>query len=166
MDNLSIAELLTMHSNVLNELQKRGVLRSKNNPTGDYGEWLVSNALGLTLAGNSEKGYDAIDGLGLRYQIKCRRITPSNPSTQLSVIRNLAGAHFDYLIAVIFDEHWMVVSAVKVVHAAIAKLGTYREHVNGHVMHVRPSILAAPGVEDISPAFEAKGWAAPPQIDL
>lgn len=154
---MTIAELLATHSKVLDELGKRGVLRSKNNPTGDYGEWLVSKAMELTLAGNSAKGYDATDKQGLRYQIKCRRVTPSNPSTQLSVIRNLGEANFDFLLAVIFDENWEVTRAVKIAHSAIAKLATYRDHVNGHVMYVRPSILTEPGIEDVSSLLRTNG---------
>lgn len=46
---LTVAELLTTHSAVLDELRHRNVIRSKNNPTGDYAEWLVSTMLGLTL---------------------------------------------------------------------------------------------------------------------
>ena len=148
--SLSIAELLTTHSAILSELEQRGVLRSKNNPTGDYGEWLVSNALGFKLAGNSAKGYDATDELGLKYQIKCRRVTPSNSSTQLSVIRNLECGDFDFLIAVIFDERWEVMRAAKIPHSSIQKIASYREHVNGHVMHLRPSVFAEAVVENIA----------------
>ena len=73
---LTIAELLATHSAVLDELRHRNVIRSKNNPTGDYAEWLVSTKLGLTLETNSVKGFDATDLHGLRYQIKGRRATP------------------------------------------------------------------------------------------
>ena len=109
-----------------------------------------SIALRLKLAGNSAKGYDATDELGLKYQIKCRRVTPSNPSTQLSVIRNLECEDFDFLIAVIFDEHWEVMRAAKIPHSSIQKVATYREHVNGHVMHLRPSIFTEAVVENIA----------------
>lgn len=85
----STADILQLYAHALEELRRREVLRSSNNPSGDYGELLFSRAFGWQLQNNSSSGYDAIDGDGIRYQIKCRRITPHNPSRQLSYIRNL-----------------------------------------------------------------------------
>jgi hypothetical protein len=147
---LTLSELLTTHVNVLDELRRRKVVRSKNNPTGDYAEWLASTKLGLRLETNSAKGYDATDSEGLRYQIKGRRVTPDNPSTQLGVIRNLDGHDFDVLIALVFDASWHVRSAAKIPHEAVMRLAIFRKHVNGHVMHLRPSVFNDPSVEDIS----------------
>jgi hypothetical protein len=145
----SIAELFTTHSMVMNELRDRKVIRTENNPTGDYAEWLVSTKLKLTLAPNSARGYDAIDSKGKKYQIKGRRISPRNTSTQLGVIRNLDEKDFDFLIAVIFEENWEVKEAVKIPHASIGLLSTYGEHQNGHIMHLRKGIFNNVGVEDI-----------------
>jgi hypothetical protein len=147
---LTLPDLLAAHSAVLDELRRRKVVRSKNNPTGDYAEWLVSTKLGLRLETNSAKGYDATDSQGLRYQIKGRRVTPGNPSTQLGVIRNLDGHDFDVLIAVVLDASWHVRSAARIPHEVILRLATFRKHVNGHVLHLRPSVFSEPGVEDIS----------------
>lgn len=146
----TISELLSLHGAVLDELKSRGVVRSKNNPTGDYAEWLVSARLGLALETNSAKGFDATDSQGLRYQIKGRRVTPDNPSTQLGVIRNLDGRDFDFLVAVVFDRDWTVLRAAKIPHGVVGTLASFRPHVNGHVMHLRPTILDVQGVEDIS----------------
>jgi len=147
---LTIAELLATHSSVLDELRHRNVIRSKNNPTGDYAEWLVSTKLGLALETNSAKGFDASDSQGLRYQIKARRVTPENRSTQLGVIRNLEGKDFDFLIAIIFDADWHVRYAAKIPHQAISLLATYRPHINGHTIHLRSAVLDNPSVENIS----------------
>jgi hypothetical protein len=151
----SISELLSIHSGVLEELRDRSVVRSMNNPTGDYTEWLVSSKLGLVLEGNSSKGFDATDPQGRRYQIKGRKISPDNQSTQLGVIRNLAANDFDFLVAVVFDVTWQVVRAAKITHQAVAKIATFREHVNGHIMHLRPTVFEIPGVEDISSALRS-----------
>ncbi|WP_232427189.1 hypothetical protein [Burkholderia ubonensis] len=150
LSGLSIADLLATHSFVIEELQRRGVLRTGNNPTGDYAEWLVSSKLGLELAGKSSKGYDAIDTQKVRYEIKARRVTPDNPSTQMSPIRDLAGAHFDFLIAVVFDNSWKVIAAAKIPHSIIPAVASFRQHVNGHVMHLRPSLFAVVGVVDVT----------------
>lgn len=147
---LTVSELLATHSTVLDELRRKEVIRSKNNPTGDYAEWLVSKSLGLTLETNSAKGFDAKDPSGVRYQIKGRRITPENSSRQLGVIRNLHGNDFDILVAVVFDKDWQVECAAKIPHHAIERLSAFRPHVNGHVMHLRASVLEDSSVENIT----------------
>lgn len=96
--------LLCLFGSILDDLQSRGIVRTSNNPVSDYTEWLVSTRLKLELAGNSEKGFDATDDEGVRYEIKARRITPDNPSRQPSAIRDLKGNHFDSLVAVVYDK--------------------------------------------------------------
>ena len=158
---MTVADLLATHSAAMNELRARGVLRTQNSPTGDYTEWLVSRHLELSLEGNSSKGFDARGSNGLRYQIKGRRVTRSNPSTQLGVIRDMVGVNFDFLIAVLFDEDWTVLRAVKVPHGAVYGMSCFRARVNGHVMHLRSSILLHEFVEDITVALRATASTPP-----
>lgn len=146
----SLLQLLTQHSAILGELRRRGVCRSANNPTGDYAEWLVSQSLALTLADKSVKGYDALDASGVRYQIKARRRDPDSRGDHLSAIRELDAKSFDVLIAVMFNGDWSVKFAAKIPHAMIVDLATYKSHVNGHVLQLKPALLARPGVEDIT----------------
>ncbi len=145
----SVTALLTAQSAILDELKDRKILRSRNNPTGDYAEWLVSSRLGLQLETNSAKGFDAQLG-GVRYQIKGRRRTSDNRSTQLGVIRNLDENDFDLLAAVVFDQDWSVAFAALIPHAVVGEIAAYRKHVHGHVMHLRPSLLSRPEVQDIT----------------
>lgn len=147
---LTIVQLLAAHSAVIDELRRRGIVRSKNNPTGDYTEWLVAEKLGLTLERKSSKGFDAADANGVRYQIKGRRITPDNPSVQLSAIRGLGNNGFDFLIGVIFDANWNILYAAKIPHGLVTNLAAFRSHVNGHVMHLRRTIFTNPLAEDIT----------------
>jgi hypothetical protein len=63
---LSITELPSAHCAVLDELRKRDIIRSKNNPTGDYAEWLASTKLGPRLEKKSAKGWDATGRQGGR----------------------------------------------------------------------------------------------------
>lgn len=148
--DFTVAELLATHSAVLDELRRREVVRSKNNPTGDYAEWLVSTRLKLTLEKNSAKGFDAVGIDGTRFQIKGRRMTPDNTSTQLGVIRNLEGKDFDFLVGVVFDKDWQVLRAAKIPHQAVVGLASFRPRINGHIMHLRPAVFADATVEDIS----------------
>lgn len=153
MQQMNVMDLLRLHSEILTELKDRGVVRSKNNPTGDYAEWLAAKTLGLTLEDNSAKGFDATDGKGNRYQIKGRRITDDNPSTQLGVIRNLNDQEFDFLIAVILNPDWTILRVAQIPYEQIESLASFRAHQNGHVMHLRPTVFNCPGVLDLTKAF-------------
>lgn len=150
MEVCSVLDLLKLHSAVLDELKRRQIVRTGNNPTGDYTEWLVAQRLGLTLNGNSGKGYDAMDAAGMRYQIKGRRLSSDTAPGQLGTIRDLEHKEFDFLIAVVFRPDWQIKCAIKIPHQTVTELADYRKHVNGHVLYVRPSLLAHPTVADVT----------------
>jgi hypothetical protein len=157
--------LLAEHSAVLEKLRELNVVRSKNNPTGDYAEWLVSECLNLVLEKNSSKGYDATGRVdGLHYQIKGRRITSDNKSTQLGVIRNLDESDFDFLIAVIFKPDWEIAYAAKIPRHVVCKLkGNYRQHVNGFILRLPRTIFEKdPNIENITDQLRNQG--NPPAI--
>lgn len=151
MDFLSLSEieLLRLQSSVTNELLQRGVVRTQNNPLGDYTEWLVSKALDLELQSNSKAGYDGIDSNGVRYQIKGRRVTKKNNSRQLSAIRKYEENDFEVLVAVIYDENFNVIEAVHFPHEVVADYATYRPHVNAHILILKGPILHDPRVTSI-----------------
>ncbi len=149
LSSLQTKDLLRLQSEVIAELRTRGILRTMNNPVGDYAEWLVASALGFKLANNSSAGHDAESEDGKKIQIKARRVSPANKSRQLGVIRNLDKGDFDELIAVIFSESYEVVEAVSIPHAVISEYSTYRPHVNGHVLNLRGKLLSDGRVRDI-----------------
>lgn len=63
LSGLSTIELMQLNQETLAELERRNVIRTRNNPVSEYTEWLVSNRMGMVLAPASTKGYDAtIDG--------------------------------------------------------------------------------------------------------
>lgn len=152
-ESCSPADLLCAYAVIVEELRDRGLCRTKNNPVAGYCEWLVSTRLGLSLRDNSSTGYDATDPADTKYEIKARRVTPSNPSLQLSVIRGLELRHFDYLVGVIFEADFSIRYAAKLPHAVVVEHATYRKHVNGHVLHLRKSLFSCPGVEDVTRAL-------------
>ncbi|WP_286339103.1 hypothetical protein [Ferrimonas sp. YFM] len=136
-----IKKLLKLQSTVIEELKRRKVVRTKNNPVGDYAEWLVAKNLGLELAKNSSAGHDGVDSDGTKIQIKGRRITSDNHSRQLGAIRRYADKDFDQLIAVIFDEDYEVIDAVQIPHEVVGEYASYRAHVNAHILHLRGPLL-------------------------
>lgn len=150
LERMSVIELLRAHSEILDELKSKKIVRTKNNPVGGYTEWLVSNKLKLKLEPNSKKGYDATDGKGIKYEIKGRRVTSDNPSKQLSVIRNLKKKHFKYLIGVVFDENYNIMYAAKIPYDVVEAVSSYSKSQKGYVMHLRPSIFRDKRVKDIT----------------
>jgi uncharacterized protein DUF6998 len=147
--SLSVIELLQLHSAILDDLKCRKIVRTRNNPVGDYTEWLVAKGLGLELAENSSAGFDATDSEGVKIQIKGRRISSENKSRQLGAIRKLDAKDFDHLAAVIFDNNYQIIDAILIPHKVIYDYANYSEHQNAHVLHLKGSILNDPRVEDI-----------------
>jgi hypothetical protein len=152
-NNASVRELLATYAKVMDQLRKREVVQTSNNPVADYSEYLVARALKLEPQARSNKGCDAIDkSSGKRYEIKGRRVTSENRSRQLSVIRELDSCQFDFLVGVLFNENFEVTSAHSIPYEVVkGAAGERRAYVNGWIIHLRPSLLERPGVKNITP---------------
>ena len=152
---LTVPELLLLHTQIGEELRTRGVLRSANNPTGDLSEYLFCKAFQWKQAGNSHANVDAVGADGTRYQIKGRRITRYNSSRQLSAIRDLDGAHFDFIAGVLFNEDYTVMKAALIPHAIALERATFVERTNSHKFLLRDDVWNAPGVRDVTTELRA-----------
>ena len=139
-------QLLGQSTSILRELITRNVLRTANSPTGDYGEWLISTALGLKLSKVCTKGYDAIDNEEKQIQIKSLRVPYGGReedvySLQLSAIRSLD--EFDFLICVVFSYYYEYIRLViKVPCDELRSIVDAREqqkngYTNSYIFHVR-----------------------------
>jgi len=148
--DFSPKELLQLTGKILDELSAREIVRTSNNPVSGYTEWLVSNRLGLTLCGNSEKGYDSTDKAGVKYEIKARRVTPTNKSRQLSAIRDIDGEHFNFLIAVVYNKDFEVILAVKIPRSVVVAKSSYVKSTNSFKLMAEDGLKDEPGVEDIA----------------
>lgn len=155
LSQLTPAQLLALHARLCDELRARGVSRSSNNPTGDLAEYLFCRAFGWTQAGNSHANVGAIGSDGTRYQIKGLRLTRHSKSRQLSAIRDLAGAHFDYLAGVLFNEGYTVMRAALIPHAVATDKATFVEHTNSHKFMLRDDVWTTSGVRDVSAALKS-----------
>lgn len=142
-----IKKLLQTHGDVIEKLVSLGAVKTRNNPIGDYTEWLVRRRMGLTEAPSNQKGFDATDNNGKRYQIKGRR--EEGTSVQFSPVRDLKKRHFDFLIAVAFNNDYSIRFAVMIPHGIVEKFAKYRQNVNGHVPAFRDEHAKQPGVTDI-----------------
>jgi hypothetical protein len=148
--DLTVPELLVLHTQIGDELRKRGILRTANNPTGDLSEYLFCKAFGWNQAGNSHANVDAIGADGTRYQIKGRCITRFNTSRQLSAIRDLPGGHFDFIAGALLNEDYTVMRAALIPHAVALERGTFVERTNSHRFLLRDDVWSASGVRDVT----------------
>ena len=126
LSSLSVEELVQLispSSEVIKELKKRGVLRTKN-IVGELGEYYaikfynkldkkiynINKKLpNLTLAGETTKNVDALSRDGKIYSIKC--VSSPNGTTGSFWDPDSINANkktFDYLIIVILDEQYQV----------------------------------------------------------
>ena len=141
------SELLSLYADILAELRRQGILRTGNNPAGDWAEFLFREAFGWKLAPNSEKGFDATDSTGIRYQIKSRRIYLRNTSRELSAIKSLND--FDVLAGVLFDERYRVIRAAMVPVSVVEGLAKPDDK-KGYRFFLRDDVWKHPNVEDVT----------------
>lgn len=145
----TVLDLLVDYSRIIIELCDRGVLRSVNNPVADYAEYLASKALGLTRASLSTKGHDAIDENGKRYEIKSRRLTRKSKPTRFSAIRKLEEDHFDFLIAILFNENFTVNKAAIFPKDFVIKKSFWQKHVNAYILPIDNELWNSESGKDI-----------------
>lgn len=75
---------------------------------GDIGEYYACNQLKLTICMNqNEKGFDAVDDVGKKYEIKTRRIYESSRRvSDRRRLNNLAGKSADFVVVVALDREF------------------------------------------------------------
>lgn len=152
-EDLSVFDLIRIHRQALYELRNRGVIRTLNQPQGEWAETLVKVAYGGQLAPMSEKGYDVMTPDGTRLQVKARALDyPKIGSNITSVFRS---REFDAMVVVLLHR-----SDLRVAKAAELSLETvcanarYRKHVNGWVL-VPNEALMSQGIDKTEELREA-----------
>jgi len=149
---MTTSQLLRAYGAVLAELRERGTIRSENSPVGDYAEYLASRAMGLTLVHKSSVGYDGVDELGVRYQVKARRITSWNRSRQLSAIRGMEKPvdPFDFLLGILFDADFGVARAALIPISVVRARASRQEYVNAWRLLLTDRVWELPDVVDVT----------------
>lgn len=142
--------LLRLYAETIEELRRRKLVRSSNNPVADYAEKIAAHALGLRLISQSGAGHDGEDDAGNRYQIKGRRVTPHSTSRQLSCMRNLDAKPFDHLVGIVFDAEFRIFRACVIPFDVVQARARFQKHVNGHLLHLRDEIWNVPTVRDVT----------------
>jgi len=155
LSGLTNLELLNLHAQALEELRRRGLIRSSNNPVGDYAEYLFCKAFGWRQADNSAKDADAVGCDGVRYQIKGRRLTKRNMSRQLGALRRLPEKNFDILAGVLFNEDFSIRRAALAPHAVVEDRATYVDATKSWRMMLTEDVWTCQGVTDVTAALIA-----------
>jgi len=155
---LAPRELLRLHAQVSEQLRERAIVRSSNNPAGDFAEYLFCRAFGWSPARNSNKSSDALCSDGKLYQIKSRRPTRHNPSRQLSAIRELDKGGFDFLAGVIFAEDYTVARAAIIPHNMVLANSAFVERTNSWRFVLRDSVWDWPSVVDVTEKLSAVSY--------
>jgi len=149
--DLTPPELLVMHAALSEELRRRGVTRSSNNPVGDLAECLFCRAFKWKQARNSMRDADATDpATNMRYQIKGRRLTTHNKSRQLGALRDLPAQRFHFLAAVLFREDYQVFKAALIPHSRVMELAKPVQRTNSWRFILRDTVWSVPDVRDVT----------------
>lgn len=152
LQRLTPNQLLVLSSDAVQELRRRGLVRSSNNPIGDYAEYLFCKAFGWKLSGKSERHADATGDDGTRYQIKARRLGGAG-DRQLSALRSLPNGNFDSLAAVLFASNFGIARAALIPHAMVLSNATHQAHTNSWLFILRDEVWTWRGVEDVTSAL-------------
>lgn len=88
----------------------------------------------------------------MRYQVKSRweRGAVSAQSRELNVIINYDENQFDYIIVVIFDEHFSVKEAYMLPHDTVKHYARYNKHQNGYILIAKSEVLTDKETKNIT----------------
>jgi hypothetical protein len=127
---LTVRQLLASYIAVLNELLRRGLVRTRNPPLGDL------RAYGGELAPNSEKSYDLRRPDGHRVQVKARVVDPLDKRSQaFSAFRSW---DFEEALFLLFDAaSYDLIWARELTRAETVNIGRRVEHTNSSAVAVR-----------------------------
>ncbi len=146
LNRMTEPDLLQAYTAVLDELRARDIVRSTNNPVGDYGEALFCEAFKWRRADKSVKGYDAIGRGGIHYEVKSRRLTPHNMSRRMGALRSFTS--FEFLAGVLFNADFTVYRAALIPAKIVERYSQRVAHTNSWAFHLRDIVWTEPGVKD------------------
>lgn len=120
--SLSAHDLITLQTQVLDELATRAIVLNPSQPVGDYAIHLSCKAFDLRREPPSTSGYDACDEEGLRYQIKFKRLMAATDTRQLNAVKGIEQKKFDFLIGVLFQADMAVFRTALIPFDTVARL--------------------------------------------
>lgn len=122
-DNYNPTEALKLISKGESMLLENGVIRTTK-IVAEIGEYYAAKEYGLGFAENTvQKGYDLIDGNGVKYQVKCRRRfnNPYRKSRNTGLIKGLDKDGYDVAIIVEIGEQFELIQIFSISKKVIDK---------------------------------------------
>ena len=137
-----------MSARIVTELNRRGVLRSRNAPAGDLAEYLVAKALHGELAAPSVNTWDVRVG-DRKLKVKCRLVdADSRLSESFSSFRS---REFDACVFMALDCYtYDVVQAVEGPMGTVKTIAQETSWVKAHRVSVRQIVGPVEGARDIT----------------
>jgi hypothetical protein len=115
-------------ASIVEELRRRGLVRSNNKPLGDIAEQVVLAARGGVLEPNSTKSHDITTPAGVRIQVKAMGAR-TTASGKFSPFRSF---DFDTAVFLVFSAaSFDLVLAREVSNVEVDSISRYSEHTNG-----------------------------------
>jgi hypothetical protein len=130
------------------ELNSRGVVRSRNPPTGDLAEYLVAKAYSGALAAPSVKSWD-VSAEDRKLQVKCRLVDQDDRRSQsFSPFRSW---DFDARVFIVLDYYtYDVIRAVEIPVATVQALARETSWLKGHRPSVGQIVRPVEGSRDVT----------------
>lgn len=147
MNEPTVRELLKAYGGAEDALIARGVARSKN-IVGDYAEHLFQRAFGWNLAPKSMKAFDLASDTET-YQVKARRLSPTNRSCEMGGMPIDSALGFDALASVVFEADFEILYAAIIPVETLKPLRTSRETARPRFVF-RSAHLTVSGVEIVT----------------
>lgn len=154
LQNATVADLLRLHHQVLDELHRRQVVRQTTHPTRELAVYLCCAAFGWRRAKYAHRGYSAIGPDETYYEVRARhRNHHARKFRRAFKDLNLTTKTFDMLAGVIFTEDYRVDQAALIpwqVAKEQASLGAA-----GYRLNLGQEVWRSPGVVDITGPLRA-----------
>lgn len=146
--SLTARDLLRLSARVVTELNRRGIVRSRNAPAGDLAEYLVFNAYQGELAAPSVKSWDVQAGTR-KLQVKCRLVDRNDRRSQsFSPFRSW---EFNAFVFVVLDCYtYDVVRAVEIPMETVKTLARESSWVKAHRVSVSQITGPVKGASDVT----------------
>lgn len=120
--------MLRLEGEIIGELLRRNLIRTRNKPLGDIAEQVVRRARGGDLAPNSAKSHDITTPAGIRIQVKAMSISPGRVSGQFSAFRSF---DFDTAVFLVFAaDTFELIQAREVAASAVKSATNFSVHTN------------------------------------
>ena len=159
LETATTRDLLLQYAGILDELNRRRVVRSRNAPAGDLAETLVAAAYSGELALASTKSWDVRAADDRLLQVKCRVVDVDRPRGHYSPFRSW---DFHACVFVLFDQAtYGIREAVEVPEAAVRGVAHEARWVHGSRVSVGAALVRLDGAVDVTDRLSAALTALP-----